>query len=203
MITFAVFSPMEYIMMQAPQPSFGRFIALLMIGAGLIAIGSMLYIMRDESTTAAAQDFSAVPAKVDYKAPNLTTLTNLDGKAVTLSDYRGKVVLVNLWATWCPPCREEMPTLQAFYEKHKGEGFVLIAINQEETRNVVAPFVEEYGLTFPVWLDLKYEAERKFNTANLPSSYVIDRNGRVRLMWIGGISESNLEKYVPAVIQEK
>lgn len=112
------------------------------------------------------------------------------------------MILVNLWATWCPPCRDEMPTLQKFYEKYKEKGFVLIAIDQEETPEIVAPFVAEFGLTFPVWLDLDYLAEREFNTSNLPSSYVIDRNGTVRLMWIGGISKSNLEKYVPDIILE-
>ncbi|MBK9207749.1 MAG: TlpA family protein disulfide reductase [Anaerolineales bacterium] len=121
---------------------------------------------------------------------------------MSLNDYRGSVVLVNLWATWCPPCREEMPALQKFYEKYKADGFVLIAIDQEETREVVAPFVKEFGLTFPIWLDADYLAQREFNTMNLPSSYVIDRTGKVRLMWIGGISKNNLEKYVPDIIME-
>ena len=67
---------------------------------------------------------------------------------------------------------------------------------------VVEPFVNEYGLSFPRWLDEDYQAQRVFNTMNLPSSYVIDRNGTVRLMWIGGISKRNLEKYVPDVILE-
>ena len=68
--------------------------------------------------------------------------------------------------------------------------------------STVMPFVEEFGLTFPVWLDLDYLAEREFKTSNLPSSYVIDRTGTVRLMWIGGISKANLEKYVSDIILE-
>jgi thiol-disulfide isomerase/thioredoxin len=112
------------------------------------------------------------------------------------------VVLVNLWATWCPPCREEMPTLQAFYEKYKPLGFVLIAIDQGETGELVRSFAAEFGLTFPVWVDEYNRASRAFNTMNLPSSYVIDRGGRIRLMWVGGISEANLELSVPAVIFE-
>ncbi len=182
------------------QPSAGRFIALLLIGVGLIAIGAM-FIMLWGFPLASTEDFSTVPAKVDFPAPELT-LEDLSGKMVSLSDSRGNVVLVNLWATWCPPCRAEMPTLQAFYEKYKSYGFVLIAINQEEARQVVAPFVAEFGLTFPVWLDEKYQSQREFNTMSLPSSYVIDRDGWVRLMWIGGISERNLEKYVPDLIME-
>lgn len=176
---------------------------MLMIGAGFLAIGITIVLLSKNETNASAssQDFSAIPAKVDYPAPELT-LTSLDGTSVSLDAHRGQVVLVNLWATWCPPCREEMPTLLAFYEKYKSNGFVLVAIDQGETADLVMPFVEEFKLTFPVWLDEGNLAGRKFNTMNLPSSYVIDRNGRVKLMWIGGISEKNLESYVPAVIME-
>ena len=95
-----------------------------------------------------------------------------------------------------------MPELQTFYEKYKSDGFVLVAINQEEPRELVEPFVKEFGLTFPVWLDLNYQAEQEFKTNSLPSSFVIDRTGRVRLMWFGGISKKNLEKYVTDVIKE-
>jgi thiol-disulfide isomerase/thioredoxin len=177
-----------------------RFYAMFMIGTGLIAIGIMLFIILNNSP-ASTQDFSAVPVKVNYPAPELT-LVDLAGNSVSLKDHLGSVVLVNLWATWCPPCKEEMPTLQTFYEKYKKNGFVLLAIDQEETLEVVTPFVNKYDLSFPVWLDEDYMAQRVFNTSNLPSSYVIDRAGKVRLMWIGGISKKNLEKYVPNIIKE-
>jgi thiol-disulfide isomerase/thioredoxin len=179
----------------------GRLIAMSMIGLGFLGIGIMFLLLLREPASASTQDFLAVPAKVNYPAPELT-LTDVNGAPVSLADYRGSVVLVNLWATWCPPCREEMPTLLAFYEKYKSEGFVLIAIDQGETVEQVIPFVDEFQLTFPVWLDITSSAGRSFNTMNLPSTYVIDRNGQVRLMWIGGISEKNLEKFVPDVIKE-
>ena len=180
----------------------GRLIALMMVGLGFLALGISFLLLTNQTTSAASiQDFSTVPVQVNFPAPELN-LTTLGGDPVSLSDYRGSVVLVNLWATWCPPCREEMPTLQAFYEKYRSKGFVLIAIDQGETLQQVNPFVIELKLTFPVWLDTGSEAGRVFETMNLPSSYVIDRTGRVRLMWIGGISKKNLEKYVPDVIKE-
>jgi thiol-disulfide isomerase/thioredoxin len=180
-----------------------RFYATLMIGVGLVAIGVVLFMVlnNNSNNTAAPDDFSAVPVKVDFASPKLN-LEDLSGKPVSLDDYLGSVVLVNLWATWCPPCKAEMPALQAFYENHNVDGFVLIGINQEETREVVKPFVQDFGLTFPVWLDLNYVAEQEFKTENLPSSFVIDRAGKVRLMWVGGISKKNLEKYVTNLIKE-
>jgi cytochrome c biogenesis protein CcmG, thiol:disulfide interchange protein DsbE len=171
-----------------------------MMGIALMAMGLMFLIFLNKNKPATAE-FAAVPARVDFSAPELE-LRTLEGDPVSLIDHRGNVVLVNLWATWCPPCRREMPTLQAFYEEYKSRGFVLIAINQEESRDIVEEFVDEFGLTFPVWLDEDYLAQRKFGTASLPSSYVIDRNGRVRLLWIGGISKTNLEQHVPPLILE-
>jgi len=182
------------------RPSPARFYATLLIGVGFIAIGIVLFILLTKSA-AVPDDFSTVPVQVDFASPELT-LVDLSGKPASLDDYLGSVVLVNLWATWCPPCKAEMPSLQTFYENHKADGFVLIGINQEETLEAVTPFVTEFGLTFPVWLDEDYQAQRVFNTASLPSSYVIDRTGRVRLMWIGEISAEFLEKHVTKLIKE-
>jgi peroxiredoxin len=179
-----------------------RFYAMLMIGGGLVALGIVLFLLLSASAPALVEDeFSTVPVEVDYAAPQLA-LEDMEGNRVSLRDHIGSVVLVNLWATWCPPCKEEMPALQSFYEKHRSEGFVLIGINQEETLEIVEPFVAEFGLTFPIWLDEDYLAEREFNTMSLPSSFLIDRSGRVRLMWVGGVSEIFLEKHVTKIIKE-
>lgn len=188
--------------LQQTHPTPGRIIALMLVGFGFLSLGiSFIMIQRDDASYASTSEFSTVPAEVDFPAPELT-LPTLSGEQAALSDYLGEVVLVNLWATWCPPCTEEMPTLKAFYEKYHSQGFELIAIDQGETLEMVVPFVNEFELPFPVWLDTGSQAGRIFQTMNLPSSYVIDRNGRVRLMWIGGISKRNLEKYVPDLIKE-
>lgn len=175
--------------------------AMTLMGAGLIALGVTLYLLLDSSGVGAPREYSTIPVEVDYLAPELV-LTDLEDRPVSLRDYRGSVVLVNLWATWCPPCKAEMPTLQSFYEKYRDEGFVIVAVNDGEPLELVEPFVRDYGLTFPVWLDEEYKAEKAFNTINLPSSYVIDRRGTVRLMWIGAISGRVLEKFVPDIIKE-
>ncbi len=188
--------------LQHTHSSPGRVIALMMVGFGFLALGiSFFMTQRDSASYASTTEFSTVPAEVDFPVPELT-LTTLAGDEASLSDYRGSVVLVNLWATWCPPCTEEMPTLKAFYEKYHSQGFELIAIDQGETLEAVVPFVKEFALPFPVWLDTGSQAGIVFKTMNLPSSYVIDRTGQVRFMWIGGISKRNLEKFVPDIINE-
>ncbi len=174
---------------------------MLMIGVGFIALGFTLLVFLNNSISASADEFSVIPVEVDYAAPELN-LVDMAGNDVSLRDYAGSVVMVNLWATWCPPCKEEMPALQSYYQNHRSNGFVLIGANQEETLEVVQSFVADFGLTFPIWLDENYLAQRVFNTMSLPSSFVIDRDGTVRLMWVGAVSEEFLEKYVTKIIKE-
>jgi thiol-disulfide isomerase/thioredoxin len=179
-------------------------IPVIFLGAGLVLIAVAAYfLMQNTAVPPASSNLSAVPVKMDYPAPELS-LTDLSGNPVSLVDYRGKVVLVNLWATWCPPCKEEMPALETFYRKHAGDGFAIVAVNDGDPASDVAQFVKDYKLTFPVWLDPTYIAtEKAFKTLNLPSSFVIDRNGQVVLSWVGGINLRTLEKYVTPIIEDQ
>jgi cytochrome c biogenesis protein CcmG/thiol:disulfide interchange protein DsbE len=173
----------------------------LLFGLGLTLIAASAYfILQDVSSPT---DFSTVPVKVNFNSPELT-LTDTEGASHSLADYRGQVVLVNLWATWCPPCKEEMPTLQSFYNKHKDQGFTVIAINDGDPTKDVLQFAKDYRLSFPVWLDPTYSAtERAFKTLNLPTSFVIDRKGVVQLQWMGGISRAMLDQYVTPLLTEQ
>lgn len=172
----------------------------MLIGLGVILIvTSAFFILKDARLQ---NDFSTVPVKVNYPAPELT-LTDTQGVSHSLADYRGQVVLINLWATWCIPCTKEMPTLQSFYNKHKDRGFVILAINDGDPKPDVLQFAKDYGLTFPIWLDPTYIAtEQAFKTMNLPSSFVIERDGTVQLMWVGGISSQMLETHVAPLIKK-
>lgn len=182
---------------------FQRIIAMLLVGFGLIAVGVavMTMITLRQSQAAEAAQVQTTPVKVNYPAPSLT-LYDLDGVSRSLTDYQGKVVLVNMWATWCPPCREEMPTLEGFYQDYADQGFLIIGLNDGDEAVDVRDFVDSYGLSFPIWLDPDYLSEAAFNTMNLPSSFVIDRQGQVRLQWVGKIERSQLEKYIVPLIQE-
>lgn len=182
-----------------------RFYGLVAAGLGLVLLGTAIWILAVDSQTAdatQATDFSSIPAAVDFNAPILT-LRDLSGQAHSLADYRGSVVLVNLWATWCPPCQAEMPNLESFYNEYRDAGLVVVGIEDGDPRAQVTSFVAAHGITFPVWLDPTYDAtDRAFKTSNLPTSYVIDRSGQVRLMWVGAISAANLEHYVTPLIRE-
>jgi thiol-disulfide isomerase/thioredoxin len=181
-------------------------LGLLMAGMGLIVLGiASLFVLADRRENEALQptDFSAIPVTVRYKAPALV-LNGLDGVQHALSDYSGQVVLVNLWATWCPPCQAEMPILQDFFNNHGNDGFSVLAVEDGDPIADVRSFVSQYGLTFPIWLDPSHQAtDRAFKAINLPSSYVVDRAGEVRLVWFGAISAANLEKYVAPMIKER
>jgi peroxiredoxin len=178
-----------------------KMLPLVFFGFGLILIaGSAYFILRDSSSQT---DFSTIPVKVSYAAPELT-LNDIEGVSHSLADYRGQVVLVNLWATWCPPCKEEMPALEAFYNQHRDQGFIVVAINDGDPTKDVLQFVKDYNLTFPVWLDPTYSVtEQAFKSLNLPTSYVIDRDGVVQLQWVGGISRQMLDKHVIPLIAEQ
>jgi peroxiredoxin len=105
-----------------------------------------------------------------------------------LSDYRGRVVLVNFWATWCPPCRAEMPSMQTLYEAYRDRGFVVLAVSGDsQGREVVGPFVGEYRLSFPVLLDPRQRAQLRYGVGAIPTSFVVDRRGRVVSKEVGAV----------------
>ena len=121
-----------------------------------------------------------------HHAPDFA-LKTLDEKTVRLSDLRGnKVVLINFWATWCPPCRLEMPTMQKIYSEYKGRGFEIFAINIEpDAKEEIREFMEELRLTFPVLLDHDMKVTRKYRLIGLPVSFLIDRQGIIRAKEVG------------------
>lgn len=160
---------------------------------------------KDDAASQAAADessYSVTPNEVNFPAPELS-LENVEGETESLKDYRGKVVLVNNWATWCPPCKAEIPTLEAYYKAHKEEGFVIIGIEAGDPQPAVLNFVKAAGITYPVWIDLKNASLRAFGTGGLPNSFVIDRQGTARLAWVGEINRAMLEKYVTPIIAEE
>src|SRR5207247_3610479 len=119
------------------------------------------------------------PPLVGAPAPEVA-LTDLQGKEVRLSDLRGKVVLLNFWATWCKPCKEEMPAMQASYDKLRDEGFVVLAVNELEDVEKVAEHIRTHRHTFLVVMDHDNRVANQYGVVGLPASFLIDRQGLVR-----------------------
>jgi peroxiredoxin len=182
----------------------GATLPLLLVGAGLILLGITAFLMlpRQEAIKEdQPREPSAVPVSVSMPAPALR-LNNLQGEPVSLADYRGQWILVNNWATWCPPCKAEMPTLQAYFNDHRGQNFTIIAIESGQPAEEVAEFVRKYGLTFNVWPDPDENVYAAFRNISLPTSWVIDPLGQIRLTWTGAISREMLEAYVSPLLKE-
>ncbi|MCX6057460.1 MAG: TlpA disulfide reductase family protein [Chloroflexi bacterium] len=174
------------------------------LGVGLVLIGlASILMLQGTKNSSASQPVSrsVTPVEVNYPAPELS-LQNINGHSESLTDYQDQVVLVNNWATWCPPCKAEIPTLEAYYKTHKVNGFVIVGVEAGESQKDVLKFVQEHDMTYQVWFDLKNAATNAFHNENLPSSYVIDRKGIVRLAWVGEISQEMLEKYVTPLLTE-
>ncbi len=177
-----------------------QLVPLILIGLGLIVIGVVLpnFLTRGSP---APEEFSVVPSVVDFAAPELA-LNDLHGTKIDIADYRQQIVLVNNWATWCPPCKLEMPTLQKYFKEHAGQGFMLVGIEAGDAAEEVAGFVDQFKLTFPVLLDPNEKSLILFHNDSLPSSYVIDHDGKVVLAWTGPISHAMLEKYVTPLLEK-
>jgi thiol-disulfide isomerase/thioredoxin len=177
---------------------------MAIFGAGLILVGLAAFLLlrgMQDTTALQAGTLSTIPIGVNYPAPELA-LQNVNGKNETLNDYRDKVVLVNNWAIWCPPCKAEIPTLEAYYKAHLLEGFVIIGIEAGEAQTEVLKFSQEHGMTYPIWLDPKNAALAAFKNQGLPSSFLIDRKGAVRFAWIGEISVEMLDQYVSPLLKD-
>jgi cytochrome c biogenesis protein CcmG/thiol:disulfide interchange protein DsbE len=127
------------------------------------------------------------PVKPGLPAPDFT-FQDLDGKEVSLSDYRGWVVFVNIWATWCPPCVEEMPSIEKLYNALKDDQFKILAVSiDSKGREAVVPFMRKYNLTFPVLLDPEGKIGTLYGLTGVPESFLIDRKGIVVKKVIGPI----------------
>jgi peroxiredoxin len=108
-----------------------------------------------------------------------------DGKSLKLADYRGQVVFLNFWATWCPPCREEMPAMERLYQRYKDRGFAVLAVSVDSDLVLVPPFVKQNKLTFPIGHDPKMATAERYGVRALPSSFLIDRRGNLGALAIG------------------
>lgn len=165
----------------------------------LVAGAAWILLSADTNTSN-----NAMPApQSGFMAPDFT-LKTANGESYTLSDLQGQAVLVNIWATWCPPCRSEMPAIQTIYDEYKDQGFIVLAINSTVQDNPldIMPFTQKYNLTFPILLDESGDVTRAYQVRSLPSSYFINRQGIITKVVIGGpMSEALLRTRIEEALK--
>ncbi len=139
-----------------------------------------------------------------FPAPDFT-LDTLTGSPMTLSDLRGQVVMINLWTSWCPPCREEMPAIDNVYQANKDKGLEVLAVNStfQDSEAAAAAFAQELGLSFPILLDRDGAVSHRYQLRALPTTFFIDRKGIIRSVIPGGpMSESLIRSKIADLLAE-
>jgi cytochrome c biogenesis protein CcmG/thiol:disulfide interchange protein DsbE len=154
---------------------------------GLITAGLVLAFFR-RSVAWAKDPFETLQLfrpKRQTTAPDFT-VPGLGSSPIRLGDLKGQAILLNFWATWCPPCREEMPSMERLYRRFKAKGFTILALSIDaKGEEVVGPFVKSFGLTFPVGLDPKSTVAGEYRMTGLPTSILIDRGGAIVAVAVG------------------
>jgi thiol-disulfide isomerase/thioredoxin len=169
--------------------------AFLLWGGGLVLIVAALVFIMVKGTSCGVSQIARKGQPLDS-----FTLTDIDGNKVSLDDYRGKVVLVNFWATWCPPCRAEMPALKAYYEAHKDDGFMLVAVNAGESLSLVRQFAYDFHLPFPVVLDEATCAVSGYGITSFPTSLIVAPDGTLAAIHIGMLDPDMIESLVTPLL---
>ena len=167
----------------------------IIAGIAAIILVSILLIATHQA------EADTINVAIKGKAIGDFTLQDINGQTVHLSDYQGKTVMLNGWATWCPPCRAEMPDLEQYYRNHKEDNFVILAINAAEPQEQAAAFAQFAGLTFPVLLDPDAAILSAMGINGFPTSILIDPQGTVKHIHIGMFQAQDLEKEISPFLQ--
>jgi peroxiredoxin len=184
---------------QEKQFDYRSVILVFILIAGLLAL---VLLHRNRSSDSPVQQ---VPIKIGLPAPDFK-FPGIDGKMVKLSDYRGKVVLVNIWATWCPSCVDEMPSMEKLYRKLQGEKFEILAVSIDSLgATAVAPFMKKYQLSFPALIDSAGAIRMAYRTTGVPESFIVDKNGILVKKIIGPLDWTRPDalRYFRDLIQEQ
>ena len=146
-------------------------------------------------------DKSLEIADTGQEAPDMP-IPGIEGGVVRFDSFKGKVIVLNFWATWCPPCRKEMPLLESTYKRYKDKGLVILGINYNEDRERVLKFTQEMGVTFPIILDKELNLTRKYGVLALPATFFIDKKGIIRAQYKGEIVEEIIATKVEPLLSE-
>jgi peroxiredoxin len=168
---------------------------------GLIGLGILLMMGLLVVTLSQAGTRTHFPPRMGTPLRNFS-LMDIQGNKVQLSDYQGKVVLVNAWATWCPPCREEMPTLNTYFQAHQKDGFVVLAVNAGDPQTSAVSFAQSNNLAFSVLLDPDLRLLDELSIHDFPTSIIVGRDGMVKRILYGMVTPQLLETEVTPLLSQ-
>ena len=179
-----------------------RWWTTVMIAVLILSVG---WTFASRAPSAATTGGAPPPSpREGFSAPDFT-LDLLGGGQVQLSELRGQPVMINLWASWCPPCRAEMPAIEKVYRAYKDRGLVVLGVNTtfQDNEADAAAFVREFGLTFLIPLDRDGSVSKRYQLRGLPSTFFVDRNGIIRSVVVGGpMSEALIQSKVEGLLKE-
>jgi len=189
--------------MEQDRSNLGRSLFIAVVGiAALVGIVYVATLPDAPSVSAPAKSVDPSTLEIapsqGFLAPNFS-LTNLEGEEITLIELRGRPVMINLWATWCGPCRIEMPHIQERFERYANEGFLVLAVDFDEPAGLVEAFRDEFGLTFDLLLDPGAEVQELYRNRSYPSSFFVDPNGVIQVHHIGVMTEGQLDENLAAI----
>lgn len=165
-------------------------LALFLLFFSLFIVGCSPAAARPGDQTLEALGFRVIPPDAEF--PDIQ-FADIDGGSQKISDYQGSVILLNFWASWCPPCRAEMPAMEKLASELDGNDFVMIPINVQEPVDLVQSFVKEFDIGFPVYMDINADAAKEVGVSGLPTSILIDREGNAIAVVTGAIEWDSLE----------
>ncbi len=200
----------------AHKPKQKRFLErnlhLIVIAAVALVVIGVYLAKADGNSASSAQAIAAnVPAESDPAetpsggtvAPNFK-LTSTDGKTIDLSSFRGKVVIVDFWATWCPPCKAEIPDFIKLYSKYKDNGFQMLGISLDQNGlQAVVPFMKKYGINYPIMLGNEQVVDEYGGIRGIPTTFVIDKQGNIAASFMGYRPASVFENLIQKLTKEK
>jgi len=204
-------APVEAERIPQPKPSWVRSWLWVAVVAVLVAGGFAARQLARTGTKPGALaraygfdigDFPAISEEGSSPAPAMEA-RSFDGTSIRLADYRGKVVVINMWASWCGPCRREQPELERVWREYKTRGVQLLGLNERDQLAAARAFRDEFGVTYPSWIDDSSQLAFKLKAQVLPTTYIIDRRGRIVFRLTGTVDEAMLRAVLDSVLAKE